>query len=64
MSALDADRYRLRILAAVDYVIADGIRAWDTIEPLAGMFFPRVESEIKAELRLRGRDPVTGHRLR
>lgn len=57
---MDADIRRARILDAVDYVVSDGIKAWDTIEPLAGFFFPEVKSEIEAELRLRGRDPLTG----
>ena len=39
-----------RIAEAVQAVREEGERAWDWIEPLAGLLFPRVEAEIKRQL--------------
>lgn len=37
--------------AATEYVRQEGPKAWDVIEPLAGMFWGRVKFEVERRLR-------------
>lgn len=45
--ATETPLHQARIEEAARAVIEEGDKAWDWIEPLAGLLFPRIEREVK-----------------